>query len=1197
MAFVPTGEQKPDKKASSEAKGFKPVGATDEVVVDIPASPVSVDPQTPEAPISTLYGPTQGDYSRPTQARNSEGLVEAMSRLFGAEQQEQYVPMGDVTAGYLPSHAPAESTNPFPDIQRPVIEQERPAGLTWDQAQVALGDLTAEQELAAQQAIPAGDFGVDPDDPSSYGLNFGAGALRGATNRLTEVGAEEGAESFGGKAAGMGGEAVGITASMLGTGKALAPLRLGPISQSAATLGLHAAMQPGSLEDRAIAGIQGAGTGATFAVSGVLPGIGKYVRSNVTGPAIDMGSMYGMNRAGGMDNEDALINAAAMTAAGRLSHVGGRGEKTKKAPSLGDALAAEKASYQRIGGARDAIKDALSRDPKGEWSDLSAGADAPVPNNPISEIAKKRVSGELTPEQATKAFKEMSDSREGFETRAIKREAAAKYLIEKEIARREARADEDAPLGPHGFKQEKSIDDFSAEVRASADAGKYDTLAKAPKTSESILSASKAKQGIRRKVLEKSLPKDLVNQVRDGNIFNPNVKGAQSADRVKNLLTMAKGKQGTALERELLRTQQDIDRMIEADQLVIKQEKADILKRNGILKDTEESALLTRVLRNWTDRENTSPRRSTESDPELRADLKSNGNMDAILSAADELAVVLKRDHRMMSDISEALGGNEVGWIDGYIKKMEKEPRWPEMVASGGLPRIAGRMAQGATNPFMRARRRVADGPEASAEASVVGTKKRFVGSTARRSGGEYKYGQEWDAWRILEAYSEDVVSAIGRRMAVNRAEQIAEYLYLTDNKAAGQLVSREVQANYGGKDWGLEDFTEFMNAGPARRTIAEAVHLNKRGSDRATFKFNPKMSLTQLSSLVYPVSRHPIAAIKASRNMTNPAAVEAVLKTYGGWAKAGKSRSVAAEGVSSNTSRSPLDPRSRVGEKLDDIGSYVTEKTEQFTTAMQGLISHELHKGTYSGRELADVISDDIFRWQSVYSSPNRPYVMNNRLVQGFFPRQSFSLDMYNAAKEMVRADFGKDYQWGSRRAKAEATAVYATIIMANAVRWGLLGYTSFKVKDVVDGIDKDEAKQIFDDVVSNVAGLGPFSSAVTGAGPGAGKTFTASSIGDVGRSAKDVAGAALFGEELSAEEWAKVFSRISSHYFAGGQTLGRAAEAAAQLGAGDTDLGGAAAKTLVGTGMQEAVDGGKELAAPIRGGRRGRSGGRRSR
>ena len=1181
-------------------KGFgKPIDTASDGPVQRPASPpMVVDPPVPEAPVSTLHGPTQGDYSRPTQARGLESVQETM----GLVERERRVPMGDIRYGYMPSHAAAESTNPLPDIQRPVIEQERPAGLTWDQAQVVMGDLTREQEEAAQQAQPAGDFGTDPDDSSSYGLGFGAGLFRSAplTSLMTNVGGEEAPESVGGKIAAGAGESIGALGRLMLLGRVAGGIGLGPVSSTAASFAADAAMQPGTPEERGVNALTALPTGLAYGAAPFVPGVGGLFRNPITGSAMDTGSMYAMNKASGMDNEDALIHAAAMAASGRLSHVGGRaGAQVRdfKAAPWREAVKAEANAMNRMAGTRDALKDAISRDPAGEWAALREGADTPIKDSPASQIAKARVSGELTPEQATAKYKEMSKTEKGFETDAVKREAAAEYLIDKEIARREARADEDVPLGAHGFREEKSIEEFSADARASAEAGKYDKLAKAPKTSESILSASKAKQDIRRRVLEKTLPKELVEQVQAGEIFNPNVKGMQSSDRVKNIMTIAKGKQGAAIEKAIVRPQQDVDRMIEADQLAIKSEKADILTRNGIKRDTEESALLTRVLKSWADRENTTPRQAARADAELMADLGANKNADSVLAAAEELGPVLKKNHRMMSDISEAIGGDEVGWIDGYIKKMEKQPRWPEKIPSGGLPRTVGRMAQGVTGPFMRSGRRIADGPESATESRVIGTKKRAVSSTMRRSDGEYKRGEEWDAWRILDAYSNDVVSAIGRRMVVNNAEQVAEYLYLTGNKSAAELISREVQANYGGKDWGLQDATEFMEAGPARRAVAEAIHLNKRGSDRATFKFNPKMALTQLSSLVYPISRHPIAAIKATRNMTNPAAVEAVLNTYGGWAKSGKSRSVASEGVSSNTSRSPLDPRSRTVEKIDDIGSYVTEKTEQFTTAMQGLMAHEMYKGTYKGRDLADAISDEIFRWQSVYSAPNRPYVMNNRLLQGLAPRQSFSLDMYNAAKEMLRKDFGKDYEFkfGNKQAVAEATAVYATIIMANAIRWGLLGYTSFKIKDIVDGIDKGEAKQIFDDVVNNVAGLGPFSATVTGAGPGGGKTFTASSIGDVGRSARDVVDAAAFGEEMSMEDWAKVFSRVSSHYFAGGQTWGRGAEAAAQLMEGDTDLGGAAAKTLVGTGMQEAVEDTPRAPTHIR--RSGRSGRRSGR
>jgi len=311
-------------------KGFgKPIDTASDGPVQRPASPpMIVDPPVPEAPVSTLHGPTQGDYSRPTQARGMEGLDESMIRLFGGPAVERQVPMGDIASGYLPSHAAAESTNPFPDIQRPVIEQERPAGLTWDQAQVVMGDLTREQEEAAQQAQPAGDFGADPDDPSSYGLNFGAGALRrfGPTALMTGVGSEEGAESFGGKASTAAGEAVGTLLNYLSLFKGASAAGMGPISASTVAGVGDAVMQPGPLEERIVAGMQAAPGAALFGAAPLAPGVGRLVRSNVTGPAIDTAAMYATNKASGMSDEDAMIHAAAMAGAGRLAHVGGRGE-------------------------------------------------------------------------------------------------------------------------------------------------------------------------------------------------------------------------------------------------------------------------------------------------------------------------------------------------------------------------------------------------------------------------------------------------------------------------------------------------------------------------------------------------------------------------------------------------------------------------------------------------------------------------------------------------------------------------------------------------------------------------------------------------------------------------------------------------------------------------------------------------------
>ena len=351
--------------------------------------------------ISVMPQGVQGDYSRPTPARNFETIEEMRARIFPeGGPQEQAVPMGDITLGFLPSHAVAESTM-LPGMDRLQMDPAPPEhDTTFDEAEAALGELTPEQESAAQQAVPAGEFGVDPDDLSSRGILFGTGAVRGLTAGNIDVGSEDLGDSTGSKIASATGEAAGATGALLAGGAVTGATGAGPMLRGAMTLGGFSAAHPGTIGDRAIAGLSGAATGAAFGGLPILPGIGRAAQSKVAGPFVDFGTMYAMNKASGMDDRDAIINAGAMTAAGRATHLGGRGESNPVSPR--ESMSAESSALKRMAVPFRVGRDILTSkkgEPVGDFMHLVEEQRAANPNLKTDEVLSRFEAGDSGPFQ------------------------------------------------------------------------------------------------------------------------------------------------------------------------------------------------------------------------------------------------------------------------------------------------------------------------------------------------------------------------------------------------------------------------------------------------------------------------------------------------------------------------------------------------------------------------------------------------------------------------------------------------------------------------------------------------------------------------------------------------------------------------------------------------------------------------------
>ena len=1125
-------------------KGFgKPIDTAGQGQPQVANSqPIAVDPQTPEAPISALYGPTQGDYSRPTQARNSEGLVEAMSRLFGAEQQEQYVPMGDVTAGYLPSHAPAESTNPFPDIQRPVIEQERPAGLTWDQAQVALGDLTAEQELAAQQAVPAGDFGVDPDDPSSYGLNFGTGALRGATNRLTEIGADEGAESFGGKASGMSGEAVGTTASLLTTGKALAPLGLGPISQSAATLGAHAAMQPGTPEDRAIAGLQGAGTGAVFAGSGVLPGIGRYVRSNVTGPAIDMASMYGMDRASGMDNEDALINAAAMTAAGRLSHAGGRGDKTKKPLSLRDAIAAEKASYQKIG-------------------------DSVIPKRraDILENVRKTFSEmkESSPDVLNeKVFKDFDKS--GDVGKLILDVASVRAKAEAKRADIEATVDEKIARGQIGkenreFEVERGVfKEMFPELVDALDSGKLD-LSGARKNEAEIVDMRRISQGLGEGRLgsENVVDKFLwrvneaahIGTARLSDIFidrlKPIVDVLPRSDRKAMSRIMVARDEIASIERKV---KQAAEQKTGVGRAISKQDLT-AMQKDAAAKINELRAI----------------------ESEAMAGSK---NPAALESALEAMRAELDAIHTELSGLRNAFGETSVGYLENYWPMLERKARPWELrgkIREMRQPRVAQEISgksQKARNRFEMHR----------------------TGKTINR---------ELDPMRVIQEYARSAAKKIGHSVAVDHNNQIAKLFELYGYDDAAGIVREYNDAAYLGNPAGRTDrwLSGVKEYNDLTRVFGGILEGAGQGFKRAMFSFNLKWSLlTQGSSTLLQLGRHPELALQTAQYLAEPSFRKMIRETYSYRMKDRRQGSM----TSNLTGDTVLGRRGGGLEKASDVIEYLGRFVERQTMYISGANAYArgiklLEAGRLKDmRDVANYTSDAMAKTQSMYDRYNRAFILNNKILASENPAQSFKVEFLNSWRELLGSRYGTYQEYTGPEAVRIALQLTGFMIANTVMMQELFGHKTFTATTGIPFLSKGADKLLDNKDLKDAA---PMLSYILPDSYGSGG-YSESMAENVLRAAKDLADGK---EEIAAARIAKMYLPAGAQVARGLQTV------AAEKGEYPFELETTADKiispmfgpysTPSGREYIESRSGGKKQAAPARGGRRGRSVGRRSR
>ncbi len=447
------------------------------------------------------------------------------------------------------------------------------------------------------------------------------------------------------------------------------------------------------------------------------------------------------------------------------------------------------------------------------------------------------------------------------------------------------------------------------------------------------------------------------------------------------------------------------------------------------------------------------------------------------------------------------------------------------------------------------------------------------------RSGSDMKYPREYRVSRVLEDYVNDLAKSIARQPVISSGKAISEYIKdsaYRDKKAArelrkeaskiedadpvvaddlraeadrlssgieGQLrtanaIDGIIQSNYNDIRFGQTGarMKAFSSNRPGMAAI-RASRLYKRMFNMAKYKMNvPFIVLRQWTSSFQNFGAVPdvtpwdvlSAYTKAHAAMWRPGSHQRVLETYTGNRKAQRRGSIRNE-ATGDYDRPEIRRRTkaeRALRRIDEVTDMPTNKMEEWTNRFSAEVADMLaDKLNLDGRTRNEFKSDVISWTQSEYHRQGMSEIRKDPLFNALFPAQSYPLAVFNNIR------FAKS---AGQRARLIAGTIMSALVYQYAT-----GYFRPGEEEELDNF-------MFELGVASLSSGLPYSSIVTGLGPGDGMSAPAGAIGAFGKAVSYVAKAANEDDEEKANLlYGRAAKEILGNFIPAGGQISRAVSA----------------------------------------------------
>lgn len=512
--------------------------------------------------------------------------------------------------------------------------------------------------------------------------------------------------------------------------------------------------------------------------------------------------------------------------------------------------------------------------------------------------------------------------------------------------------------------------------------------------------------------------------------------------------------------------------------------------------------------------------------------IRNADNPAAVQAAAERLEPVLRDMWETRDMIERAYGGKGVGRIEKYAPHGERRYRLKEN-PGGWLSQL------------LRPR-------ESGSE--VPGAPTKVLSNRERNRSGKLKPEQiEKDIWNVMDSYIVDQASRVARTPVIASTEASFRFMQKLrdakiadarearkagDTEGADALVAdakaidatsvafrRLMQSSYNGIPFGLNKaMTDVMfKAIPGTRVApgAPVYYGSKWMKQRfnearyvAAFPFVALRMWTSVGLLgSYPgqasagmvegfVKNIPQWNAQTMTEMFTPKAQALVDATHFGWRKQQQMGGMSSEGSTGMAAQGDRLIRPGRYQRIMNVASRPTNAMENMTSRYAVLMADKI--GRYmglEGRELEMFRNDLIIKTQSAYNSEAMEEIRKSPTFNLAFPAQSFSLTAGRNLLESAIPGFGVDYhgqveaRGGPDRITAGARGAAGAI--AGMYLTNMLYEWANTYRDVTDpeqlGAFSDEA------MINTLQSFVPWSTAITGAGPGKGQMYPAALFQDL--------------------------------------------------------------------------------------------------
>lgn len=567
-----------------------------------------------------------------------------------------------------------------------------------------------------------------------------------------------------------------------------------------------------------------------------------------------------------------------------------------------------------------------------------------------------------------------------------------------------------------------------------------------------------------------------------------------------------------------------------------------ILMSNGISEGTADARSVGRVL-----------------DAEFSGDpLAESSNPRAVLNAARQLKPLLDQWWEMRNDVNMAFTGEPIGRKGGYW--LHKERR------IGMRESPVGWAAQ-----VFKARESGSPLPGAPQQV--------FSARELNRTGRIEQEMREYDVWKGLRSYIADEAGRVSktaviassealvgemRRVAELRRKEAAEFEKFGDVKSAdaarkaargiensSESLRRVMQSSYNGIPFGINKYvTDFLTtAFPGTKDVAPLMPAY-RGSKWLKGRFNEAKYILSAPFVLFrmPTSvglvgsypgvweNAPKWISEAAVEMWLPEAQNLVDSTHFGYTKQQALGGLGKEGLSWQSSQNTILREPGRMDAARILANKPTNYMENLTSRYAAVMANKIadHIGL-SGKVKNDFINDAIMKTQSAYHSEAMAEIRKNPFVNVLAPAQSFSMTALSNAAEAALPGYGVDlYPGRPIRGLAGAAGAAVGMYLTNLIYQYLNTY-----QDLSEG--EGAAKYFGENLVNTGAGFLPYSSSITGGGPGGGDLYPKALMEDMFGS-KEKKG--LF-QYVGRGEYQRAAEIFSKHFLPGGGQISKAISA----------------------------------------------------